>query len=100
MANAPTKIYRGSPTTTLTTVYTVPTKTTTIITNIVISNTTAAALAAQIRIGGQTLVPNTPVPVTGFLTLDITQVMTEGETLQVQSSGSGMAMFISGVEVA
>ncbi|WJN62800.1 hypothetical protein [Streptomyces phage phiScoe2] len=100
MANTPKSFYRGSPTTTLTTVYTVPTKATAIVTNIVITNTTSGSLTAQIRLGGQMIVPNTAVPATGFLTLDITQVMAEGDTLQVQSSATGMSMFISGVEVA
>jgi hypothetical protein len=52
-----------------------------------------------IRFGGQSIVPNTPIPATGFLTLDISQVLDATDKIEIQASAAGVSLFVSGVEV-
>ncbi|ATE84900.1 hypothetical protein SEA_BEARDEDLADY_22 [Streptomyces phage BeardedLady] len=86
--------------TTLTSVYTVPADTTTIVTNIVIANTNSSATSVLVKMGAITVVPNTPVPANGIFTLDMSQVMDiAGQAIEVQGSASGVGVHISGVEV-
>ncbi|AKY03331.1 hypothetical protein FDI80_gp21 [Streptomyces phage Aaronocolus] len=100
MANFPTRLFRGVASTTLTSVYTVPADTTTIVTNIVIANTNSSATSVLVKMGAITVVPNTPVPANGIFTLDMSQVMDiAGQAIEVQGSASGVGVHISGVEV-
>lgn len=100
MANTPKRLHRGNSTTTQTTVYTVPSATTTIVTNIVISNSSTSAGSVLIRLGGIAIVPNTAIPGNGIFTLDVTQVLDAGSTIDVQASSTTLGVHISGVEVA
>jgi hypothetical protein len=84
----------------LATVYTVPTKTKTIVTNIVVTNSGTTAATVLLQIGGYAIVPNTPVPANGIFTLDVTQVIEETNTVKVQASSTTCAVHVSGVEVA
>ncbi|WJN63036.1 hypothetical protein [Streptomyces phage phiScoe3] len=100
MANTPTCLYRGNTTTSLATVYTVPAKTTAIITNVVIANSGTTAATVLLQLDGFAIVPNTPVPANGIFTLDITQVLAEAKAVKVQASSTTVAVHVSGVEVA
>jgi hypothetical protein len=86
MANTPKRLSRGNTSTTLTTVYTVPSSTTTIVTN-------------MIQLNGLAIIPNTSLPGNGIFTLDISQVMDAGDTVKVQGNTTTCQYFISGVEV-
>lgn len=99
MANTPKRLNRSNATTTQTVVYTVPAATTTIVTNIVLTNSGSSAATVLVRFGSVAIVPNTPVPANGIFTLDITQVLTETNTIDVQSSSTTVGVHISGVEV-
>jgi hypothetical protein len=99
MANTPKRLSRGSTSTTLTSVYTVPTSTTTIVTNLVVTNSGASAATILIQLAGLSIIPNTSLPANGIFTLDISQVMDAGDTVKVQGSTTTCAYFISGVEV-
>jgi hypothetical protein len=99
MANTPKRLNRSNSTTSQTVVYTVPTGTTTIVTNIVVTNSSTTAATVLIRFGSVAIVPNTPVPGNGIFTLDISQVLTEGNAIDVQASSTTLGVHISGVEV-
>jgi hypothetical protein len=99
VANTPKRLNRSNATTTQTVVYTVPAATTTIVTNIVLTNSGSSAATVLVRFGSVAIVPNTPVPANGIFTLDITQVLTETNTIDVQSSSTTVGVHISGVEV-
>jgi hypothetical protein len=99
VANAPKRIHRANTSTTQTVVYTVATGVTTIVTNILVTNSGASAATILIRFGSVPVVPNTPVPANGIFTLDISQVLTEGNTIDVQASSTTCGVHISGVEV-
>ncbi|QMP84566.1 hypothetical protein KGG93_gp21 [Streptomyces phage Endor2] len=101
MANVPKKFFRGVASTTLTSVYTVPSSTTAIVTNIVVANVNTTASTILIKMGAITVIPNTPVPANGIFTLDMTQVMdVAGQAIEVQGSTTGLGVHICGVEVA
>ncbi|QJD50668.1 hypothetical protein SEA_ISSMI_22 [Streptomyces phage Issmi] len=99
MANTPKRLNRANATTTQTVVYTVGTGVTTIVTNIVVTNSGSSAATVLIRFGSVPIVPNTPVPANGVFTLDISQVLTEGNTIDVQASSTTVGVHICGVEV-
>lgn len=99
MANTPKRLNRSNASTTQTVVYTVPAATTTIVTNIVLTNSGTSAATVLVRFGSVAIVPNTPVPANGIFTLDISQVLTEGNTIDVQSSSTTVGVHICGVEV-
>ncbi|MFF4054607.1 hypothetical protein ACFYZ0_02285 [Streptomyces sp. NPDC001708] len=99
MANTPKRLSRGSTSTTLTNVYSVPASTTTIVTNIVVTNSGASAATVLIQLNGLAIIPNTSIPGNGIFTLDIAQVMDAGNTIHVQGSTTTCSYFISGVEV-
>ncbi|MFF3249742.1 hypothetical protein ACFYWP_01760 [Actinacidiphila glaucinigra] len=100
MANVPKKLFRGVASTTLTGVYTVPADTTTIITNIVVANAGTSSASILVKLGAITLIPNTPVPGNGMITLDVTQVMdVAGQLVEVQGTSTSLGVHISGVEV-
>jgi hypothetical protein len=100
VANVPKKLFRGVTSTTLTTVYTVPANTTTIVTNILISNVSASAATVLVKFGAITVIPNTPIPGNGIFTLDMSQVMDiSGQAIEVQASTTQCGVHISGVEV-
>ncbi|MFD7677539.1 hypothetical protein [Streptomyces sp. NPDC060187] len=99
MANTPKRLSRGSTTTTLTSIYTVPSNTTTIVTNIVVANSGTSAATVLLQLNGLAIIPNTPLPGNGIFTLDISQVMDAGDTVKIQGSTTTCSYFISGVEV-
>lgn len=99
MANTPKRLSRGSTSTTLTNVYSVPSNTTAIVTNIVVANSSNSAATVLIQLNGLAIIPNTSIPGNGIFTLDIAQVMDAGNTIHVQGSTTTCSYFISGVEV-
>lgn len=99
MANTPKRLSRGTTTTTLTSIYTVPSNTTTIVTNIVVANSGTSAATILLQLNGLAIIPNTALPGNGIFTLDISQVMDAGDTVKIQGSTTTCSYFISGVEV-
>ncbi|QPB09931.1 hypothetical protein CPT_Sitrop_016 [Streptomyces phage Sitrop] len=100
MANTPKALFRGNTTTTLATVYTVPTSTTAIVTNIVIANSSTTASTVLIQLDGINILPTMSVPGNGIFTLDIAQPMNAAGTVKVQGSTTTCAVHIAGVEVS
>lgn len=99
MANTPKRLYRGMATTTQTDVYVVPTGTTAIVTNIVVTNSGTTTATVLLRNKGVPIIPNTPIPANGIFTLDIAQVMDAGDDLDLQASSTNVGVMVSGVEV-
>jgi len=105
MANTLKKLFRGAATTTTTTVlYTVPASTSTVVTNICITNT--AATAATFTLGMGTAGANTALHTTTAIAanstiyLDIRQVLETTNTITGGASAITVSFHISGVEVA
>lgn len=93
-------LYRGAAATSSATLYTVPAATTTTITNIVITNTNAAAQTATIALDGVVLVPSVSVPAGSFATFDVKQAISATKLVTGFASATSVNFHISGVEVA
>jgi hypothetical protein len=101
MANTPKKLYANKPTTTSTTLYTVPASTTTIVKNIVLCNTTSSVATITLTAGGQTIINTYNVNANDTVTLDLTLVMSAADTITgLQGTSNAISVYISGMEVA
>lgn len=104
----PTKLGRGAlaTTPTLTTVYTVPTLTRTIVKTIDLANTTAGGLTVTVYLvesGGtagasNTLIPTMAIPANGVIQWTGAQVLNAGDSIQANASASGVTINCSGGE--
>lgn len=94
------KLFRGAASLTSATLYTVPSSTTTVVTNIVVTNTTASSGTFNISLAGIPIA--TTVTVGGFdsTVLDIKQVINAAETITGLASATSINFHISGVEIA
>ena len=99
MATTPKVLYRGALPTSLTTVYTVPAGATAIVTNIVATNPGASPASVGVKIGGIYILANVGIAAGGVLTVEMSQVLNAGDTIQVQGNAMAAPVHISGVEV-
>jgi hypothetical protein len=93
-------LYRGAAATTSSTLYTVPASTVTTITNIVITNTNAAAQTATIALDGVVLIPAVSIPAGSFASFDLKQAVDATKLVTGFASATSVNFHISGVEVA
>lgn len=104
MATATKALFRGAAATSNTTLYTVPnTSTTTVVTNIAITNTAATSATATINIDGVAVLSGVSVSANTTTFVDLKQVIPANATPKIVS-GSASAItvnfHISGVEVS
>ena len=100
MATTTKTLFRGAATTTVgTTLYTVPASTTTVVTSIVITNTTGTAGTFTLGLAGTNLA--TTVSVGGFdsTVLDLKQVLVATNTITGGASAITINFHIAGVEI-
>ncbi len=101
MAATPKRLYKGTAGTSATTAYTVPTNTTTIVKNIVMTNKTGSAATITITIAGVEVVNNYSVAANDTVVIDLSLVMSATETITVRAgTANAINVYISGVEVA
>ncbi|MFD7259314.1 hypothetical protein [Streptomyces sp. NPDC059874] len=101
MASTRAKAFsRGVAPTAQTTVYTVPAEGQAIVTNIVCTNTTSAAIGITVKLDSFSILSSVGVAPHGVVALDITQPIEAGDTIQVQASADNLVVHISGVEVS
>jgi len=100
MATSTKVLFRGAATTnTSTTLYTVPSATTTIVTNIVVSSASNAR-TFTLRFGGVTLADSVAIAANSIATFDIKQVLTATQILAGGASATDVQFHISGIEVS
>ena len=87
-------------TTTGTTLYTVPSATTTVISNIVLSNTAATSSTFTLAIDGVNLASAVSMPANSITTIDLKQVLEATKTITGGASTTAVSIHISGVEIA
>jgi hypothetical protein len=105
MANTAKALFRGAATTTTTTVlYTVPSATSTIVTNICVTNTTSASQTFTIGLGtaGSNTALHTATALSGNSTvyIDLKQVLATTNTITGGASAATVRFHISGVEIS
>jgi hypothetical protein len=87
-------------TNTATTLYTVPSATTTVVTNILLSNTAATTSTATISFNGVVAVPTVSIPANTVVGIDLKQVLATTNTITGGASTTAVTLHISGVEIA
>lgn len=104
MATTSKALARTAAATSSTTLYTVPnTSTTTIVTNIVLANTSTSAASATIAIDGVAIVPTVAISANSLFGFDLKQVIPANatpKTISGYASTTAVTIHISGVEVA
>lgn len=99
MPNTPRRIYRGSASTSSSAIYTVPASTTTIVTNVVISNDSPSTQTFALSFGGVTTASAINLSANSITALDIKQVLLATESINILATSPTVKFHISGVEV-
>jgi hypothetical protein len=101
MATVSKALFRGAATTnTATTLYTVPSATVTVVTNIVVTNTSASAGTFTLALGGTNFGTLIAVGGNDSTVIDIKQPLTATQTITGGASATTINFHISGVEIA
>jgi hypothetical protein len=82
------------------TLYTVPSTTTTVVSNIVIANTAGSAGTFTLALNGVALASAVSVPANSITTIDLKQVLSATNTITGQASATTINYHISGVEIS
>jgi hypothetical protein len=102
----PTKLGQAAITVGVTTLYTVPASTRTLLKEFSIANTTAAAINVRVFLvpsagaagTANAFLYDVPVPNNNALQYDGIQVMNAGDTIQIQAASAGLTITASGAE--
>jgi hypothetical protein len=100
MATISKALFRGAATTSSTTLYTVPSATTAVVTNIVICNPTASAVTASMTINAIDLLGSVSIAANSVFGFDLKQVVPATEIIAGSASSTSVDFHISGVEIS
>ena len=100
MATTSKALARTAAATSSTTLYTVPASTTTVITNIVVTNTAGSAGTFTLNLDGVAIATTASVPANDVVIFDIKQVLATTKTITGLASATTINFHISGVEIA
>lgn len=100
MATTSKALARTAAATTSTTLYTVPSATTTIVTNIVVSNSAGTAGTFTITLDGVDLFKTTSIAANSTAMFDLKQTLATTKVIAGLASATTINFHISGVEVA
>ena len=98
MAVTPKLFYRGSAATSSGTLYTVPSSTTSVLTDIVISNTSANQQYVTITVDGINLVPAVPISANSVINFQFKTVIATTKIIAGFATATDVKFHISGVE--
>ena len=93
-------LFRGAASTSNTTLYTTPSATTAIVTNIVIDNTSASEQTVTINLNGTALISSAPVAANASAFFDLKQTLAATQTISGSASATSVNFHISGVEIS
>ena len=99
MATTSKALFRGAASTGSTTLYTVPSATTAIVTNIVVCNETNASQTFRMALNGVSVAFDTPVNANSVAVFDLKQPLSAGQTITGQASSTSVDFHVAGVEV-
>lgn len=99
MATTSKALFRGAASTSNTTLYTVPSATNTIVTNIVVDNTSGSAQTFTINLDGIALLSSAPIAANASAFFDLKQVLATTKTITGSASATSVTFHVSGVEI-
>jgi hypothetical protein len=100
MATTSKALARGAFGTSSATLYTVPSATTAVVTNIVIANTAGSAGTFTLSLDGVSMATTVSIPANSITTIDLKQVLEAADVIAGQASATSINYHISGVEIA
>jgi hypothetical protein len=101
MATTTKALFRGAATTTVgTTLYTVPSSTTTVVSNIAVTNTAGTAGTFTLGLGGVNLHTTAAIAANSTVYIDLKQVLATTNTITGGASATTINFHISGVEIS
>ena len=101
MATTTKALFRGAATTTTSTLlYTVPSATTTVVSNIAVTNTAGSEYTFTFSLNNIDLHTATTIAANSTVYIDLKQVLTATETIKGGASNASVMFHISGVEVS
>lgn len=100
MATVSKALFRGAASTTNTTLYTVPSSTTTVVTNILVVNTSGLAVTFDLSLDDVQIANDVAIAGNDSLVIDLKQVLATTKTIKGLASATTVNFHISGVEIA
>ena len=101
MATLTKALFRGAATTnTATTLYTVPSSTTTVVSNIAVTNTGSSSRTFALALGGVSLHNTSTLAANSTAYIDLKQVLVATNTITGGASATDVNFHISGVEIS
>ena len=101
MATTAKPLFRGAATTTVgTTLYTVPASTTTIVSNIIVTNTASSSATFTLGFAGTSVNTTTAIAANSTIYIDMKQALVATNTITGGASAITVSFHISGVEVS
>jgi hypothetical protein len=100
MATTSKALFRGAASTSNTTLYTVPSATTTVVTNIVVANTASSAATFDLSLDDVKTAQGVSVAANSITVIDLKQVLATTKTIKGLASAVTVNFHISGVEIA
>jgi hypothetical protein len=101
MATTAKPLFRGAATTnTATVLYTVPAATTTVVSNMIVTNTAATAATFTIGFAGTSVNTTTAIAANATIYIDMKQALVATNTITGGASATTVSFHISGVEVS
>jgi len=99
MAATPTLFYRGSAATSSATLYTVPASTTSVLTDIVVSNTSSSQQYVTMTVDGINILPTVPISANTVITIQPKTVIPTGDIVAGYATSADVKLHVSGVEI-
>jgi len=100
MATTPKVLFRGAASTSSATLYTVPSATTSIITNILVTNTSGSNANYDLLLNDVSIANDVPILANDTVSIDMKQVLVATNTIKGLASATTVNFHICGVEIA
>jgi hypothetical protein len=100
MATTSKVLFRGAAATSSATLYTTPSATTTIVTNILVTNTAGSAGTYDLLLNDVSMANDVPVAANDTVSIDMKQVLEATHTIKGLASATTINFHICGVEIA
>jgi hypothetical protein len=100
MATVSKALARTAATTTTATLYTVPSATNTVVTNVLVANTAATGATFDLLLDDVSIANDVTVAANSITVIDLKQVLAQNKTIKGLASATTVNFHISGVEIA
>ena len=100
MATTSKALARTAASTSSTTLYTVPSSTTTVVTNVLVANTASTAATFDLSLDDVQIANDVSVAANSITVIDLKQVLAQNKTIKGLASATTVNFHISGVEIA